>query len=364
MYKKLIYALSSFKNGKYASQIKNFEEFNREEDSDVIKTGVNDSRVTYHSSTTFLDEILNETEALELSNQKDIHTTQRLQDKNRKNSATGNYINIYNILSGYKRISGYGPILKSLLGKEDCFKAEYISSVEIFKKFDEEYADIVKDVWGLNPQEYPPIECICEDITALKNDNKAYDEQIMLKLDEFFAKCYEKKVGKLVTQGLNAEQKDKILKEIEIFQSRLTTNDDPNKRDALAHNVIFNNIKARINNKQQEIQQNNQLFGKKDTKTMEFIEEFIQEYDDAEDKSSYKKRATYSKYDIEVLKRIIKLDGKDDELSIMEREMLSESPSFMIRLLKAAQLLTGSKKLNPQGIDYLEEFVNVPEVHA
>ena len=36
--------------------------------------------------------------------------------------------------------------------------------------------------------------------------------------------------------------------------------------------------------------------------------------------------------------------------------------SAMARLLKVAQLLTESKKLNPDGRDYLEEFTNVPDI--
>jgi len=34
----------------------------------------------------------------------------------------------------------------------------------------------------------------------------------------------------------------------------------------------------------------------------------------------------------------------------------------MVRLLKVAQLLTQSKKLNPEGRNYLEEFTNVPDI--
>ena len=63
MYKKLIDALSKFENGKYASQIKSIKDFDLEEYSSVIKTGVNDSRVTYSydSRMSWVDELLNET---------------------------------------------------------------------------------------------------------------------------------------------------------------------------------------------------------------------------------------------------------------------------------------------------------------
>lgn len=74
--KKLINALSKFENGKYASQIKSLKDFDLEEYSSV-KTGVRDSRVTYDYDARFgwIDELLNETEALELTNSNDIHDT-------------------------------------------------------------------------------------------------------------------------------------------------------------------------------------------------------------------------------------------------------------------------------------------------
>lgn len=64
--------------------------------------------------------------------------------------------------------------------------------------------------------------------------------------------------------NLSPELREQTLREIETFQSRLTTNDDTNKRDALAHNVIFNNLKTRINeltiqNSQHEIAEDDKI---------------------------------------------------------------------------------------------------------
>lgn len=156
MYKKLIDALSKFENGKYTSQIKSLKDFDLEEYSDVIKTGVGDSRAyyKYDSRFTLIDELLNETEALELTNSSDVHEIWPLQDENGRDSVSGNYVNVYNYLCGYCPFTGYGTILKSLLGKENTFRAEYISSVDIFKQFDKEYADIVQDVWDLTHKKF------------------------------------------------------------------------------------------------------------------------------------------------------------------------------------------------------------------
>ena len=391
MYKKLIDALLKFENGKYKGQIKSLKDFDLEEYSSLLKTGVSDSRANYDYDARFgwIDELLNETEALELTNSNDIHDTLPLQDRNGRDSVSGNYVNVYNYLSGYRSFTGYGPILKSVLGKENAFRAEYISSVDIFKQFDQEYADIVKDVWGLDSQKYPPMKCIFMDFNDLLN-NKPFDENIMLKLDEFFAKCYEKKVEKVITQGngnLSPELKESTLKEIETFQSRLTTNDDPNKRDALAHNVIFNNLRTKINeltiqNGQPKIaeddktQQNNHQFVKTDNPKMKFVKGFIQAYDDTEEEYQYEKRANDDVIDVKRLQEIVETNGMNRMLIVdldgkwigrpdeedFKVQYSQKQVSAMARLLKAAQLLTENRKLNPEGINYLEEFTNIPDI--
>ncbi|CCY71387.1 unknown [Clostridium sp. CAG:921] len=393
MYKKLIDALSKFENGKYTSQIKSLKDFDLEEYSDVIKTGVGDSRAyyKYDSRFTLIDELLNETEALELTNSSDVHEIWPLQDENGRDSVSGNYVNVYNYLCGYCPFTGYGTILKSLLGKENTFRAEYISSVDIFKQFDKEYADIVQDVWGLDPQEVPPMRCIFLDFDDISS-RKHFDENIMLKLDELFAKCYERKVEKIMAQeNLSPELRASTLREIETFQSRLTTNKDPNKRDALVHNVIFNNLRTRINElsiqnsqpkiveddkSQKSVQQDNQQSRKTDSQKMKFAKGFIQAYDVTEEEYQYEKRANSDVMDIKRLQEIIEtngmnrmltgdLDGKwigrpgDEDFKVQYSQ---KQVSAMARLLKVAQLLTESKKLNPDGRDYLEEFTNVPDI--
>ena len=397
MYKKLIDALSKFENGKYASQIKSLKDFDLEEYSSVIKTGISDSKVTYGYDARFgwIDELLNETEALELTNSNDVHDTWPLQDENGRDSVSGNYVNVYNYLSGYRSFTGYGPILKSLLGKENTFRAEYISSVDIFKQFDQEYADIVKDVWGLDPQKYPPMKCIFMDFDDLLN-NKPFDENIMLKLDEFFAKCYERKVEKVMAQGngnLSPELRESTLREIETFQSRLTTNDNPNKREALNHNVIFSNLRTKINElsiqnsqpeftendkpqKQEESQQDNHQSRKTDSPKMKFVKGFIQAYDDTEEEYQYEKRANDDVMDIKRLQEIIETNGMNRMLTVdldgkwigrpsdedFKVQYSQKQVSAMVRLLKVAQLLTESTKLNPEGRNYLEEFTNIPDI--
>lgn len=253
IYKKLDEALSQYKNGKYSNQIKPFSEIENEMESKRIKTGVKHSRPSdrYDIRMEKVDELLNETEALELTNSMDVHEVMPLRTDDAKDSLSGNYVKIFNYTSAYATFSGYGPILKTLLGKENTFRAEYITGDEIIRQFDKEYADIVKDVWGLNPEETPPMQCISQDLYTLSSEkSKYYNENIMLQLDEFFAKCYQKKIEKTISQckgSISPEFVAKTKQEITLFQSKLTTNDDPKKRDALAHNVVFKNIIDRIN---------------------------------------------------------------------------------------------------------------------
>jgi len=392
IYEKMISDLLSYKNGKYANQIKTVQELNHQGESDVVKTGVNDAKVNYQLDyrIKWIDELLNETEALELTNSNEVHEKWVLQDENGRDSSSGNYVDVYNYISGYSTFTGYGSILKSLLGKEDSFYAEYISSADIFNKFDEEYADMVQDVWGLNPKQVPPMRCIFLDFNDLVN-GKFFNEKIMLKLDEFFAKCYEKKVNTIINQNngiLSQEFKDLTLKEIQTFKERLTTNDDPQKREALVHNVIFNNIKTRmtqleIGNEQEKIGIDKQesIHQEKaspieNEKRMKFVNNFIQAYDDTETEYLYELRSKDEDFNIQRVQDIIEtnglnrmftmdLDGKwigtpqDEDFKVQYSQ---KQVSAMVRLLKAAQLLTDNKKLNPTGINYLEEFSSVPDI--
>jgi hypothetical protein len=391
LYKELINNLSKYQNGKYASKIKQIQEFKLNEESKAIKTGVKDSENIYGTDIDKIDELLNEIEALELTNSNEIHDKKRLRNEQGINSNTGNYVNVYNYISGYSTMTGYGDILKTILGKEDSFFAEYISSKDILKNFDREYSDIVQDVWGLDPKKMSPTRCLCIDFNDLVMV-KHFDEKIMLKLDEFFAKCYERKVEKSITQGqgtLSKESIEKVLKDIEQFQARLTTNDDPKKREQLAHNVVFNNIKTRMNelelqNKQPKSKvdksivepNNSNTIADEQNKKMKFVNGFIKAYNDTESEYQYEERAKFDSSDVKRVQEIISTNGMNKMLLLdlngkwiessededKKMQYAEKQVSAMSRLLKAAQLLTQSKKLNPNGKNYLEEFVNVPEI--
>ena len=392
IYKKLIDNLAKFENGKYVTQIKSIKDFDLESYSEKIKTGVNDYCYNHE-----VDELLNETEALKLSKSNKIHKKQVLKDKNGRNAASENYVNVYNYISGYRSFSGYGEIFKSILGKENTFKAEYIFSRDILQQFDQEYKEIVEEVWNLDSQNFSPIKCISDDFCYLRN-KKEFDEKTMLKLDEFFAKCYQKKVDKIFNDSdskLNSEMVEKILKEIEVFELKLTTNEDSNKREKLVHNVIFNNIKIRIdelskhkgnpqlNNKEEkpknfsgEVKKKNQeiINNIDNNKKQAFIEGLIEAYNDTETNEQYEKRKTLEeKYikmimsrsdTIEIPKSLKEaLEEKnivDAGNNVFKGQYSGKQVSIMVRMLKAAQLCTNNKKINSEGKNYYQELIDNP----
>ena len=385
VYRAMIEGLSKYKNGMYASQVKTIDEMDFGGNSDVIRTGVNDSKENekYDYRVYLIDELLNETEALELTKSNDVHEIWRLQ-KDDKNSPSGNYVNVYNYISGYAPFSGYGKILKSLLGKQDCFKAEYISSQDIFKQFDEEYADIANEVWGIDSKKIPPMKCLYLEFGDLKG-KKYFDEKIMLKLDEFVAKCYQKKIKKMITQNggeLSEEQINQIQNDIGEFQARMTTNNDEQKRNQLAHNIVFNNIRDRIQQKTvgEKIDNTNvkqkQKTIENESPKMKFVNGFISAYEDAEEQYQYDNRVQDEGSDLKRLRRIIDTNGMDRNLLIdlegrrsgdasvkgHNIEYSQKQVSAMARLLKLAQDVTNSQKLNLSGRNYLEEFTNIPAI--
>ena len=249
-YINLINNLKKFKNGKYANQVKEVNELDFDNFSNKIKTGIKDSEEKYGYASGFscLDELLNETEALSLAGNNRIQEKCYLLDNNGK-ASSGNYVNVFNYISGYRSYTGYGSILKKLLGESNVFFAEYISSKKIVDIFDmnESYQSIADSVWGLNPNDNPritPIWCLIIQFYKLQG-KKAFNEEIMLELDVFFAKCYEKKIEKIISENNGKIDKElfvSITKEIRGFLSKMTRNIDPNKNKELSHVKTFYSI--------------------------------------------------------------------------------------------------------------------------
>ena len=182
---------------------------------------------------TFLDEILNEDEALELTNCNEIHSSYA---EKSNNQPTDNYINIYNYTSGYRCFTGYGRCIRSLLGKKASFVLQYGSAGALLKKFDEEYQNVSKEVFG---NDKLPIVNISNSLYYIK---KTKDVELYRRMDLFVAKAYEQKINKMLNGLHTKEDIASYLEDIETILSRMTKNDNME----LEHITIFNNIKERL----------------------------------------------------------------------------------------------------------------------
>ena len=106
---------------------------------------------------------------------------------------------------------------------------------------------------------------------------------------------------------------------------------------------------------------------------MKFVKNFIQAYNNTEQEYQYEKRAKDSLADIKRVHDILNTKGKEsrftadlDDISVDAQNKslynTEEQVCSMARLLKAAELLTNSSKLNPTGRNYLEELTNIPNI--
>ena len=106
---------------------------------------------------------------------------------------------------------------------------------------------------------------------------------------------------------------------------------------------------------------------------MNFVKKFIEAYNNTEQEYQYEKRAQNSLTDVKRVHDILKTKGKDgrftadlDSISVDAQDKSlynsEEQVCSMARLLKAAELLTNSQKLNPTGRNYLEELTDVPNI--
>ena len=150
----------------------------------------------------------------------------------------------------------------------------------------------------------------------------------------------------------------------------------------MAHNIVFNNIRDRIQQKTvgEKIDNTNvkqeQKTIENESPKMKFVNGFISAYEDAEEQFQYDNRAKEESKDLRLLRAIIDSNGMNKQLLIELEgrrsrdssqkghniEYSQKQVSAMARLLKLAQDVTNSQKLNLSGRNYLEEFTNIPAI--
>ena len=110
---------------------------------------------------------------------------------------------------------------------------------------------------------------------------------------------------------------------------------------------------------------------------MIFVEGFIQTYNETETEPQYEYRKKFEAKDIQRVQEIIRTNGLNVMLTAnldgnlvettggdFRRQYSEKQVSAMAQLLKAAQLLTSNRNLNPTGRNYLEEFSSVPSIES
>lgn len=230
LYKELLEKLLTVNNGKYSEMIMKPSEL-IDDYSFVIGSGINKNNESDEKNLLLLDELLQETESMNIVQCYTIPQTKRNLGSN------GNYINIYHIFSGYSPIIGYGRVLTSLLGRKGIFEATYLNPNSIFIEFNNLYSDISESVFQ---NDLSPITNINNSLNQILSTSS---ETLYLQLDLFFSMCYERMFNKRFSKNLDL---DVILKEIKEIQDRLTNNVDETINSQLPHNKIFNNLKRNL----------------------------------------------------------------------------------------------------------------------
>lgn len=262
IYKELINNLSNISNGKYKSMLITQEEL-IDNYSHSIGTGINKENYISKKAIALIDELLQDTEAMENFNLYNTPQSKRIVGNN------GNYINDYYIISGYSFMLGYGKILTSILGTKNLFQATYLNPRPVIDEFNNEYQEISNEIFQ---NDFSPFDNIGNSFQNLRENN---DEELYLKLDLFFAKCYSQMITKRLNNNENIDITS-ILAEINSIQERLTTNDNEQIRDNLQHNIVLNELKSLLLKKVIEGENNQMEEKNEETKaTEQKLDEFL-----------------------------------------------------------------------------------------
>lgn len=254
LYVELIDRLKTLDNGKYRNEINDRiidEEIEKE------KTGINGLKDGYifnqeMYAMSFIDEMMNEDEAIELSKKASIQKYTRLFDKEGKNKS-GYYLNVPNKASGYCKFYGIGVQLKYLLGKNKCFEIQYGNSDKVLEQFDKHFQDISDEMFGKD--KFTPSKVIYYNNITIDKDGRTYE--YFLESNLFLAKCYEKRLKDFLSYN-NYDEKtlDKILKEIDEMYNYTTHHINKEIDDKLEHLVIYKKLKELILTKKKELELN------------------------------------------------------------------------------------------------------------
>lgn len=251
-----------------------------------------------------------------------------------------------------------------LYGKENSAFYNYFSQEEADKLgIAQGYylkPEFVSGVYDANTQTFIKNEKYYENLSA-EEQNKLFDEVKkqyigLLKGSQWTLREYSNILSKLGWENPLTEE--------EIMQDDRMTFEN-NELESQTADSVQNDKEVETN-----------VEPKKESNKTKFINGFIQAYNDTETEYQYETRKENEESDIERVQNIINtkglnrmltmdLDGKwigtpkDEDFKVQYSQ---KQVSAMVRLLKAAELLSNNKKLNPEGINYLERFTSVPDI--
>lgn len=191
---------------------------------------------------TLLDEIFNESEALEISNMKNSQFEYNMKHGNKK---------IYNYDSSNYKITSYGNMMKIIMGNEKTYRAMYEDSDIIYKFFDQ-FKDISKEVFKTNDTT-TPMQAVLIGLDEVRNKSNM---DVANDLDLFFTKCLEKRVyHDLKNPNISNDELNRINNYIENFQNQMIRSSN----NSLQQEIIINNLKELTKKRSNELNNENHV---------------------------------------------------------------------------------------------------------
>lgn len=193
-------------------------------------------------NSTLLDEIFNESEALEISNMKTSQFEYNMKHGDKK---------IYNYDSSNYKITSYGNMMKIIMGNEKTYRAMYEDSDIIYKFFDQ-FKDISKEVFKTNDTT-TPMHAILIGLDHVRNNSNM---DVANDLDLFFTKCLEKRVyHDLKNPNISNDEINRINNYIENFQNQMIRSSN----NSLQQEIIINNLKELTKKRSNELNNENHV---------------------------------------------------------------------------------------------------------
>lgn len=394
VYRKIIDEILRIGNGKYRSVIRTADEIERATVNDSLNVTLkhNGLKVKNHVSKSYMEntnEIFNESEALEM-------VGARVQDY--RMFPDGSYFPRRNVESSNRNITNYADLLKILIGEKNAFAGMYLDPLKMFEIFNKRYGDIFQEQFG---NEKDAWFNLVNQINKIKKSNSQDDHLI---LQNVLARCFDKKIehdmqSGQITPGDVAKMKADLL----TFKNSMLWHKDKSVRAGFEHVQILDSIRKKVEQLEQNISvqpenklpdenistdvsekqsvepsvDKSQITDVENEGKNKFIKSFIQAYDDTETDFQYETRVNDEEFNMTRVKDMIDskglnrmlimdLDGDMPDVSQGENAGFRYSQkqvSAMVRLLKAAQLLTDNKTLNPTGRNFLQEFTDLPSIN-